>query len=71
MRLLLRCGDTVTWRDGDAIPICPVHGVQGVARALEVPAPRIRGVASGPHVTTMDLPASTARIAGSAPAEKG
>lgn len=62
-RLLLRCGCTVLFKDG-AKPICPVHGVQVIARVLGMPAPRIRGVAKGPHVTTMDLPAFSGRITG-------
>jgi hypothetical protein len=68
MQLQLRCGDIIEWRDGTA-PICPVHGEQGVARTIGVPPPRIRGVATGPHVTTVDLGAFSGRLAGSAPKE--
>lgn len=62
--LLLRCGCQVRFRDGEA-PICPTHGNQVIVRVLSMPAPRFRGLASGPHVTTMDLGAFTGRIAGS------
>lgn len=53
MTLLLRCGCTVPF--SEQAPICPSHGNQAVVRVFGVPAPRIRGVASGPHVTTVDL----------------
>ena len=62
-RLLLRCGCQIAFTDGET-PICPQHGVQGVARTVRMPAPRIRGVASGPHVRADDLPAFTGRIIG-------
>jgi hypothetical protein len=65
--LLLRCGCEVRFEDG-AIPMCPTHGNQAVARVLRMPAPRFRGVASGPHVETCDLSAWSGRFAGS---EKG
>ena len=61
--LLLRCGCEIAFEDGRA-PICPVHGLQPVARVLRMPPPRIRGVASGPHVQTEDLPAFSGRIVG-------
>lgn len=64
MKLELRCGDVIVWVDG-TVPICPVHGPQGVARTLGVPAPRFRGVARGPHVETVDLPAHRGRLVGS------
>ncbi len=63
-RLLLRCGCVVAFRDGQT-PICPVHGAQRVARALDMPKPRIRGCATGPCVETVDLPAFTGRLVGS------
>lgn len=63
MRLLLRCGDVIAWTDGRE-PRCPLHGPQGVARVLEMPAPRIRGVATGPHVETTDLPPHHGRLIG-------
>lgn len=62
-RLLLRCGDTIPFKDG-AAPICPVHGNQPVARVLNMPPPRIRGVARGPHVETVDLAPFAGRIVG-------
>lgn len=64
--LVLRCGCEVTFRDGET-PLCPRHGVQSVARTVRMPAPRFRGSATGPHVQSMDLGASTARFAGSDP----
>ena len=69
MELLLRCGCRVPFQESADV-LCPRHGPQGVARALGVPPPRIRGVASGPHVQMMDLPAFTGRIAGSEPAKE-
>lgn len=63
--LVLRCGCTVRFEE-DAVTLCPTHGVQGVARVVGMPPPRIRGVATGPHVETMDLPASGIRFAGTA-----
>lgn len=71
--LLLRCGCEVRVPKDlpkDSSPLCPRHGPQGVERTLRVPPPRIRGVASGPHVTTEDLPAFVGRLTGSAPKEK-
>ena len=53
-RLLLACGDAVLFEDGET-PTCPTHGTQRVVRVLGMPAPRIRGVATGPHVQTEDL----------------
>lgn len=70
VRLLLRCDCVVDFHENAQI-ICPRHGPQGVARALNVPPPRIRGVASGPHVTTMDLAPSMARIAGTEKTAEG
>lgn len=67
--LLLRCGCEVLFRDNEA-PICPQHGLQAIARVLRMPPPRIRGVATGPHVQTMDLGAFTGRIAGNEPVKK-
>jgi hypothetical protein len=61
--LLLRCGCEVAFRE-NAVPLCPRHGTQAIARTLRMPAPRIRGTATGPHVTPMDLPAWTGRLAG-------
>lgn len=66
MKLELRCGDVITWIEGHEV-ICPLHGPQGVARTIGAPPPRIRGVASGPHVQTMDLAPFTGRIVGSEP----
>lgn len=67
--LLLRCGCEVRFRDGET-PLCPQHGRQAIARTLRMPAPRIRGTASGPHVQTQDLPAFSGRIAGSEPVKE-
>jgi hypothetical protein len=67
--LLLRCGCEVAYQE-NATPLCPRHGPQGVARTLRMPPPRIRGVASGPHVETVDIGAWTGRLAGSEPAKK-
>lgn len=53
-RLLLACGDEVAYAD-DKTPTCPVHGAQPVARVLDVPAPRFRGVVTGPHAQTVQL----------------
>jgi hypothetical protein len=61
--LVLRCGCTVLFRDGET-PVCPVHGEQAVVRVRSMPAPRIRGHATGPHVRTEDLGAFTGRIVG-------
>ena len=66
--LLLRCGCVVRFEDG-AAPLCGRHGPQGVARTVGMPAPRIRGVAAGPHVETMDLPAFRGRLVSAEPQE--
>lgn len=62
--LLLKCGCRITFED-DQAPVCPVHGNQPIARVLNIPKPRIRGVASGPLVKTEDLAPSRTRLAGS------
>lgn len=62
MELLLRCGCVIPYDEAE--PRCPQHGRVGVARVLNVPPPKIRGVATGPHVRTCDLPAFTGRIVG-------
>lgn len=64
--LLLRCGCAIRFRDGEP-PLCPSHGNQAVARVLHMPAPRIVGVATGPHVQTRDLPAHVGRLIGNEP----
>lgn len=64
MQLELRCGHVIDWHEG-MTPLCPVHGEQGVARTIGAPAPKFRGVCSGPHATSVDLPAFTGRIIGS------
>ncbi len=61
--LLLRCGCQIPFLDGKA-PICPTHGQQVIARVLRMPPPRIRGVARGPHVTTVDLAPFRGRLVG-------
>ena len=63
--LLLRCGCVVAYVEGET-PVCDEHGRRGVARAVNMPKPRIRGMASGPLVRTMDLEPFVGRIAGSA-----
>ncbi len=62
--LILRCGCEIPFEDGAEV-ICPTHGVQGVARTVRMPKPRIKGVAFGPLVQTCDLAPFTGRIAGS------
>lgn len=54
MKLTFRCGHTTTFneREQDA-PICAC-GEKKITRC-KAPAPRIRGTASGPHVTTTAL----------------
>lgn len=61
--LILRCGCEVRWEE-DALPLCPTHGQQAVASTRHMPKPRFRGVATGPHVQTMDLPAFGGVISG-------
>lgn len=61
--LILRCGCEVRWKE-DALPCCPTHGQQGVASTRHMPKPRFRGVATGPHVTTMDLAPWTGVLTG-------
>jgi hypothetical protein len=63
-QLRLRCGCVVPFDDGGQT-ICPRHGLQSVSRTIGMRKPTVRGVASGPLVQTMDLPAWTGRIAGS------
>lgn len=62
MKLLLACGCERAY--AETAPICPQHGPQRVVRTIGVGAPRIRGVASGPHVTPEDLAPWTGRLAG-------
>ncbi len=64
--LELACGCSVPFVENET-PLCPRHGVQRVTQTRHMPAPRIRGVASGPHVETVDLGAFTGRLAGSDP----
>ncbi len=52
--LLLRCGCVVKFLDGEHVA-CTEHGEQSVARVLRMPAPRFRGVATGPHAITTDV----------------
>jgi hypothetical protein len=63
--LLLRCGCQVPFIEGEIALICPSHGVQTVARALRMPAPRFVGAVTGPHAVTKDLGAFVGRLAGS------
>jgi len=53
MKLLLACGCERAY--AETAPICPQHGPQRVVRTIGVGAPRIRGVATGPHVQQVDL----------------
>ena len=62
--LILACGCLMSYRDGET-PRCSRHGLQRVVRTVHMPPPRIRGVASGPCVQTLDLPAWMGRFAGS------
>lgn len=64
--LLLRCGCTIAFRE-NGTPLCPQHGLQVIVRALGMPPPRIRGLATGPHVATEDLGAWTGGLTGDAP----
>lgn len=71
--LLLRCGCTVRFDPkGDYItaPICGEHGVTAIVRTVGMPAPRIRGIASGPHVQTTDVPVHTGRLVDGPPLMK-
>ncbi len=54
MRLALRCGCVVQFREGGT-PLCGIHGVQSVVRVLDAPAPRFTGSVTGPHATTTDV----------------
>ncbi len=62
--LVLHCGCEVRFRDGE-VPLCPRHGAQRIVRTVRMPAPRIRGCATGPLVKTEDLGAWTGRLKGS------
>jgi hypothetical protein len=62
--LLLRCGCTVPFDVKGSAPVCAAHGNQPVVRVLGMPKPRIRGMASGPCVQTVDLPPFVGRLAG-------
>lgn len=53
--LVLKCGCEVLFVDGE-MPQCAEHGVQSVSRVVRMPRPRFKGVATGPCVTTTDLP---------------
>ncbi len=64
--LELACGCVVPFHEGETAR-CLTHGTDRVVRTHRMPAPRIRGVASGPHVETVDLGAFTGRIAGTEP----
>ena len=52
--LRLRCGCTSTVDPEGAVIACPLHHETRVV-SVSAPTPRIRGTASGPHVTTVDL----------------
>lgn len=52
LRLACGCGASLG-SDGNVIP-CVAHRVSRVV-FVTAPAPRIRGTASGPHVTTIEL----------------
>lgn len=62
----LRCGCVLKFIEGETLQ-CLTHRETRIVQTRHMPPPRIRGVASGPHVTTMDLGAFTGRIAGSEP----
>lgn len=64
--LILACECAIAFRDGET-PFCAIHGEQRVVQTQHMPAPRIRGVASGPHVSTEDLAAHSGRLVDSAP----
>ena len=59
--LLLACGCQVRFVDNEP-PSCSSHGPQRVVRTIGMPKPRFRGVATGPHVKTEDLPAWSGKI---------
>jgi len=61
MKLLLACGCERAY--AETAPVCPTHGAQRVVRTIGVGAPRIRGVARGPHVTPEDLAPWVGRLA--------
>lgn len=61
--LELACGCSIRFHDGEDV-ICPTHGVQRVVQTRHIGAPRIRGAATGPHVSTQDLGVFTGQIAG-------
>ena len=62
--VLLACGCERAF-NGTDVPICPAHGPQRITRTVRMPAPRIRGVATGPHVIPEDLAPWVGRIVGS------
>lgn len=62
--LLLRCGCSIRFRDGQA-PVCPSHGNQPVARVLGMRKPSFRGSCKGPLAKTEDLGTFTGRLVGS------
>lgn len=66
MDLLFRCGHSMRV-DPDKVssPVCAC-GERQIARALNAPAPRFRGVASGPLVTPVSLPPIAVSLKGSA-----
>lgn len=61
--LILACGCEVPFVEKET-PSCATHGAGRVVRTVQMPKPRIRGVASGPIVQTMDLTPFTGRLVG-------
>lgn len=64
--LILACGCAIHFRDGET-PFCAIHGEQRVAETQHMPAPRIRGCATGPHVQTEELRPYVERLVDSPP----
>lgn len=61
--VVLACGCQVPFTERTA-PRCATHGATRVLRTVGMPAPRIRGTATGPHVETVDLGPWLGRLAG-------
>lgn len=59
--LILACGCEVRFVDNEP-PSCATHGPQRVTRTVRMTKPKFTGVATGPHVKTMDLAPFVGRI---------
>lgn len=66
IRVRFRCGHVQPWAESPQPPVCAACGERQIGRTF-APAPRFRGVASGPTVTPETLSAVAVIAAPSGP----